>query len=280
MKQLFNIFRIDEQDAERIRNAPDDPHSHEHEELIIGMKGGIDHFIDFQETRLQSPFISFVSKGKMHRVIPYVTNGQCDMWVIRFKSEFIPETIFQLYSDYHDFANIRMQEARCYERMVQLCQIMQDEMEQEDPEMGIVRHLLSALFSMIEAERKKVTEPPLIAGSTQNQTFKNFLKVLEENYKRPEGVEFYADKLFMSSRNLNIICKNILNRSVSEIIETRKLTEAKNMLLHSDKTVAEIGFELGYNEKAYFSNVFKRKSGQTPTEFREEMQKVISGSYN
>ena len=64
--------------------------------------------------------------------------------------------------------------------------------------------------------------------------------------------------------------------SVSEIIETRKLIEAKNLLVNSDNPVSEISFELGYNEKAYFSSVFKKKSGQTPTEFREEMRKLVS----
>jgi AraC-like DNA-binding protein len=80
----------------------------------------------------------------------------------------------------------------------------------------------------------------------------------------------------MSARNLNLICHNILHKSVSEIIETRKLIEAKNLLISTNKTISEIGFELGYNEKAYFTTVFKKKSGQTPSEFREEITKLIS----
>ena len=112
--------------------------------------------------------------------------------------------------------------------------------------------------------------------STQNITFKNFLKILEENFRRSEGVEFYAEKLFMSARNLNLICQNILQQSVSEIIETRKLIEAKNLLISTDKTISEIGYELGYNEKSYFTSVFKKKSGQTPSDFRDEMSKLIS----
>ncbi len=75
---------------------------------------------------------------------------------------------------------------------------------------------------------------------------------------------------------MNLICKNILHKSVSEIIEMRKLIEAKNLLIYTDKSVSEVGFELGYNEKAYFTKVFKKKTGQTPTEFRDEMCKLIS----
>ena len=76
----------------------------------------------------------------------------------------------------------------------------------------------------------------------------------------------------MSSRNLNIICQNILAQSVSEIIETRKLIEAKNLLISTEKTISEIAYELGYNENSYFSNVFKKKAGQSPGKFREEMK--------
>lgn len=128
---------------------------------------------------------------------------------------------------------------------------------------------------MNENERKKA-DPENDLLKTNSITFKNFLALLENNFRRPEGVDFYAEKLFMSARNLNLICQQIMQKSVSELIETRKLIEAKNLLIYTDKTVSEIGFELGYNEKAYFTRVFKKRTGQTPTEFKEAMQKLIS----
>jgi AraC-like DNA-binding protein len=169
-----------------------------------------------------------------------------------------------------------MQKGPCFNRLVSLCEMMSGELQQDIPDYSVIRHLLSALFTMIESERKKSEPGEGSSYKTQNITFKNFLKILEENFRRPEGVEFYAEKLFMTARNLNLICQHILQKSVTEIIETRKLIEAKNLLMNSDKTVSEIGYELGFNEKAYFTNVFKKKSGQTPTEFREEMSKLIS----
>ena len=42
------------------------------------------------------------------------------------------------------------------------------------------------------------------------------------------------------------------------------------------KTISEIGFELGFKEKAYFTSVFKKKAGQTPSAFRDEMKRIIS----
>lgn len=129
---------------------------------------------------------------------------------------------------------------------------------------------------MIESEKQKLLPQASSNTLTQNSTLIQFLRILEENYHRPVGADYYAEKLFMSPRNLNLICKNVLNRTVSELIETRRLIEAKNQLIHSDKNISEIGFGLGYNEKSYFTTVFKKRTGQTPSQFREEMKKLLS----
>lgn len=276
MNQLIKIFKVDEAEATKISALPDEPHHHDFEELFIGIAGALEHFIDFKTTILDAPLVSFVTKGKVHRVIPKTKNGRCDMWVIRFKSEFIPETTFQLYAHYHNHATLKLPSGPYFDRLVTLCEIMAAEMKQENPDLSVVRHLLSALFIMIESERNKTTTNENALATTHNTTLLNFLSILEENYRRPVGVEFYAKKLFMSARNLNLICKSILQQTVSEIIETRKLIEAKNQLTHSDKNISEIGFDLGYNEKAYFTNVFKKRTGQTPSDFREEMKKLLS----
>jgi len=275
MNQLFKICRLNAAEAKSISDQLDEPHHHDYETLIIGMQGKLEHFIDFKSGIINAPLISFVAKGKVHQVIPHESEGKFDMWLINFKSEFIAETIFHLYTIYHNNANLELKKGVCFNRLNSICEILDDEMNQESPDLPIVRHLLSALFIMIESERKKIIVSEDNFNANQNETFKNFLKILEENFRRPLGVEFYAEKLFMSSRNLNLICQSIMNQSVSEIIDTRKLIEAKNLLTSTNKSISQIGFELGYNEKSYFSNVFKKKSGQTPTEFRDEMKTLI-----
>lgn len=276
MKELFKIFKIDEEEAIKISSSPDEPHQHNYEELIVGMHGQLEHFIDFKTTIIDAPVVSFVTKGKLHRVIPKLKNGQCEMWVLRFKSEFIPETTFQLYSNYHNHATLYVQNETRFKSIIKICEVINGEMRQENPELNVVSHLLSALILTIESERNKIKTGEGDWAINQNTTIRSFLKILEENYQRPLGVEFYADKLFMSTRNLNLICKNILDQTVTEIIETRRLIEAKNQLTHSDKHISEIGFNLGYNDKAYFTNVFKKRTGKTPSEFREEMKKLFS----
>lgn len=276
MNQYFKIFKVTAEDAAEIASSPNEPHVHEFEELLIGSEGKIEHFIDFRAVNFKAPFISFITMGKVHRIKPMTLDGKCNIWVICFSNDFIPESTFQLYSYYHDNADIEFSDLKSFNRMIMLAEMINEEMQGSDPKLSVVRNILRTIFTMIEAEEEKIIINEKSLPKIQNTTFKNFLKILEDNFRRPEGVNFYSEKLFMSSRNLNLICQNIMNKSVSEIIETRKLIEAKNLLTYTDKTVSEIGFDLGYNEKAYFTNVFKKVNGLTPTEFREEMKKLTS----
>jgi AraC family transcriptional regulator, transcriptional activator of pobA len=274
--KFFDIFRVGVKEAELIASQPNEPHHHDYEELLIGMEGSLEHFIDFRVETFVAPYVSFITKGKVHRLYPGIIEGKCSVWVLRFRSEFMPETTFQLYALYHDEANIIMQAGSGFTRLVTICEMIWSETQQENPDYSVIRPLLYSIFTMIESDRNKMSPVEDTVRKTQNVTFRNFLKILEDNFRRPLGVEFYAEKLFMTSRNLNNICRNIMQQSVSEIIETRKLIEAKNLLVSTGKTISEISFELGYNEKSYFTNVFKKKSGLTPGEFRNEMRKLIS----
>ncbi len=274
MQELFKIFRFTAKDANALESQSIEPHIHDFEELIIGVEGKISHFIDFDDETVYAPFVSFVTQGKPHLLRPQIHESKCDLWVIRFRSEFMSETIFNLYGYFHNRANITLPTNRCFGRLTSLCEMMHDEVQRPHPNLSIIKQLLTTLLTMVYNEKPE--DPEQESSNAHSQTYANFLRILEENFRRPEKISFYAEKLFMSERNLNLICQEVMQQSVGEIIETRKLTEAKNLLINTNKTVAEIGFELGYNEKAYFSKVFKRKTGQTPSAFRNEMKQLIS----
>ncbi|TRZ46325.1 helix-turn-helix domain-containing protein [Robertkochia solimangrovi] len=275
MQQLFKIFKFTTEDAKALEGKEIIPHEHDFEELIVGVEGKVSHFIDFGDATIYAPFVSFVTQGKIHRLHPQTHNGICNFWVIRFRSEFISESLFRLYAFFHNRANISLASKRCFTRYSTLCDMMFDEYRQERPDLAILKQLLTTLITMLYGE-SSMSDNDEKQLSANMETYANFLLILEDNYKRAEKVSFYAEKLFMTERNLNRICQEVIHQSVSEIIENRKLTEAKNLLIGTSRTVAEIGYELGYNEKAYFSKVFKRRTGQTPTEFRREMKKLIS----
>lgn len=274
MEQLFNIFRFTTEDAIALEDKRIEAHVHDFEEMIIGTKGKISHFIDFEDQTVYAPFISFVTQGKPHLLRPQTHNGECDLWVIRFRSEFMSEVIFKMYGYFHNRANVTLPSNECFGRLTTLCEMMHDEIQRPSPGLVVIKQLYMTLLTIINHENPTNIEAD--AANSASETYTHFLHILEENYRRNVKISFYADKLFMSERNLNIVCQEVMQQSAGEIIETRKLTEAKNLLINSNKNIAEIGFEIGYNEKAYFSKVFKRKTGQTPTAFRREMKALIT----
>jgi AraC-like DNA-binding protein len=273
MNNPFSIAKISREVVESILMNPSELHRHDHEELIIVTHGSPVHFVDFSSTILEPPVIIYISQGKVHSFIP---DEQTRGWVIRYTHEFIPESGFNFYSGFMDVINCKLTVDFCSTTMNDLCEIMLRESSQEPIDLNIIRHLLHAVLSKLEAATKKSFLSDKGAGNPQLTTFNSFLKILEYNYQRPVGVEFYADKLNMSARNLNLISQSVFGKSITEIIETRKLIEARKLLLNSEKTVSEIGYQLGYNEKSYFSRVFHKKTGTTPTGFRKRIHGVIS----
>lgn len=274
MKELFEIFRVNDLVLKKLKQSSEQPHQHNYEEIIVVIKGTLEHFIDFDSNLLYAPFASFITKGKPHHIKPIDDGQACDGFVIRFQSEFVSETIFQLYHVFHDNANIVFSNQREFNRFVTLCEILNDEAQQTSVDYSIVRSLLNTLLIILESQKRKSLSPS--ESKSQNSQFVKFLQLLEDNYHRPINVSFYADKLNMTSRNLNIICQQILQKSINEIIQTRRLIKAKSLLTTSDKTISDIGFEIGYKEKSYFSNIFKKKTGKTPSEFRSEINSLFS----
>lgn len=273
MDKLFRIIEITSELAYDLASKEYIAHFHDFEELIIVNEGSLTHYIDFNVDVLKAPFACYISMGKMHRIVP---ERNLRGWIINYKTEFIPDTKLNFYSNFFTFTNIALTPGLCLNRFLSLCQIIQAEYMQELNDLSTIKHLVNGLISMVEAEKKRNIPVNSEIISSQITAFNNFLRILEANFRRDEGVSFYADKMNMSERNLNLICKNNFQKSVSEIIETRKLIEAKRMLLYSDKSVSEIGYELGYNEKSYFTRVFHARMEITPTRFREISRKMIS----
>ena len=72
----------------------------------------------------------------------------------------------------------------------------------------------------------------------------------------------------MSDSQLYRKLKAITDRSAAIFIRHVRLEKAKELLQNSDKTVAEVAFETGFNDPNWFSKAFREEFGQSPTQFR------------
>ncbi len=244
--------------------------------LLIGSSGKLENTVDFRPVTLVAPFVAFVHHGQF--TLPQIqeVNGIASVWVIQFRPNLLPENPLQLNALLQESVSLEVSNHSLFERMNAIAGLIFKEANAIHSSMPVVRHLLGALITMVESLHNETSNVGDLQLTSHRTAFRNLLWLLEENFRRPAGVEFYADSLSMTSRNLNLICQNVANLSVSEIIEERRMLESKKLLASTDKPISEIGYEVGYNEKSCFTSVFKKKHGQTPSAFRKEFQKLIS----
>jgi ligand-binding sensor domain-containing protein/AraC-like DNA-binding protein len=97
------------------------------------------------------------------------------------------------------------------------------------------------------------------------------------------SLQSLAEELSISHHQLSQMLNEKLNKSFSDFINTYRVEEAKKLLRDpkwADRKVITIAFEVGYNTKAAFYNVFKKHTNMTPTQFREEATKGSGNSIN
>lgn len=92
--------------------------------------------------------------------------------------------------------------------------------------------------------------------------------LLEE--KGIPGIEYIADQLSVSQRYLSDTLKKETGKTSTEHLQLYLIDAAKNILLNPNKTISEVAYELGFEYPQYFSRLFKKKVGITPTDYREK----------
>jgi len=93
---------------------------------------------------------------------------------------------------------------------------------------------------------------------------------IERLYLSHAPISFYARELGVTESKLNRACRAIAGRSPLELIQSRLLLEARRKLTYIAAPVSTLAYELGFEDPAYFWRFFKRHTGLTPVEFREQ----------
>jgi AraC-like DNA-binding protein len=104
--------------------------------------------------------------------------------------------------------------------------------------------------------------------------------VMEEEklYQEPElTLQHIADKLQFPTYQVSQAINDGLRKSFYDLINGYRVDEAKLLLLNPKNrnyTILSVGFEAGFNSKTTFNTVFKKFTGLTPTEYREQQKEM------
>jgi AraC family transcriptional activator of pobA len=133
--------------------------------------------------------------------------------------------------------------------------------------------LLAVWFAREIAELPELEKAPPNRGLDLVQ---RFLDQVERDFLSRRSVAEFAAFLGVTATHLTRTCQKLAGRPASALINERLALEARRHLTYTSKPVSEIAYSLGFQDPAYFSRFFRKKTGRSPLEFRAANQEKVA----
>jgi AraC family transcriptional regulator, transcriptional activator of pobA len=247
------------------------PHRTTFHRIIWFQKGNPSHLVDFKKINIKSPAILFINKDRIHK---FDRDKLHDGKVLIFTDDFFFRTeqdkaflqnakIFNLNENPFLITNVD-------ERLAEFFTAIEKEIGQKDQlfKSETSYHLLNSFLYTAERFASFQVQKTISLSPDASLT-NSFFKLIEKHYKERFTVEKYAELLNITTSKLNTAIKITKGKTGKQVLTERVLLEAKRLLVHSELSVKEIGFQLGFEEPTNFIKFFRSNIKQTPVEFQK-----------
>ncbi|WP_111633376.1 helix-turn-helix domain-containing protein [Pedobacter cryoconitis] len=133
----------------------------------------------------------------------------------------------------------------------------------------IARNLTSALIYETDSILKKYIDPSTVLLNKNEDLFQRFKSLVTIHAIEKRALSFYAAKLLVSTHHLYTTVKLASQKTPTEIINTSLINTAKNKVLYTHQTLAEIAEQLNFSDAFSFSKFFKKHTGYAPTLYKK-----------
>lgn len=106
-------------------------------------------------------------------------------------------------------------------------------------------------------------------SSAGNSLFKKILSYIQEHDTEDLSLTALADMYSISSSRLSTLIKKELGLSFCEYITARRMQKAKELLKDDSRSIEEVANAVGYHDYFYFTKVFKKTQGISPSKYRK-----------
>ncbi len=130
--------------------------------------------------------------------------------------------------------------------------------------------LLKSLTIEMNHIWEDLEEAPLKSESRSSRLTEEFVSLVARHHIEQRELHFYAGKLGLTPKYLSAAVKKASGKSAVEWISNYIILEAKFYLKHTSMNVKQIAYELNFDSHAEFYSYFKRHTGLSPTEYREQ----------
>lgn len=262
-----------------VRDTPHDPnrlqpHYHDFFQLmLLRGRGGAMH--DFRDYAVRGAMLLFLSPGQVHALRP---QRGFRATILSFTQSFFdhkappPSALFELpfYAPAGGTSHLDLAPRRI-PAIAEIFAAMEDEFQRAEPGAAeALRAWLRLLF--VRITRVAAPSSPAAPVTRAAGLVRQFQTAVERHFRTDRSLADYASELGVTPNHLNDVIRAELGQSAGALIRQRRLLDAKRSLSHSDLSVSEIGYQLGFNDPSYFARFFRRETGQSPAEFREEIR--------
>ncbi len=251
------------------------PHKHNFYEILFVEQGNTRQTIDYQEFDIRPGHFFVISPHCLHMFEDWdEIRGYCLMFTEDFLLNQIQNKSFLFEQAFLDGIYTRP----CLDlgpsmsaTAKSLFDLLIAEFNREDAQPDTLASLLFVLLKQIQRHVR------LIHGTAFNQNqvalVSRFVKLLETHFHESMTAKEYALHLGITAHHLNLKAKQLTRKTTTELIQERKILEAKRLLTFTDDPVSDIAWAIGFQDSPYFNRVFKKFTGLSPLAFRTMSEK-------
>lgn len=250
-----------------IHAASDSIPFHWHDELQITWisEGELEYCINGDKLRLGSDKLLLVQNHQLHS--SNTTTSDVKTLCINFTPEIFHPLILKKYIqpmlDSHAFAYSLL-----LLKPYQITMLKKFQNWKQEP-LGYfsVMNFLSQVFEEILKEFEENVETP---DREETRLFHEMLGFVHTNYAQSLSVKDIADSAILNKNRCTALFKKYTNMSPIKYLNEYRLYTAKNLILHTDKSISDISADVGYNQISHFIEQFRINYGMSPLKYRNK----------
>lgn len=229
--------------------------------------------IDGYEQVIRQGNIFFSSPGQIRKwSVDKLPKGYVLIFESEFLGSFFSDTQFVQnlsYFNSHDMPPVLCLDLNDYNHLVRLLKNVKNEIpafKKND------KHMLRALlYQILVFLNRKYISTYTSGKKQQNRYVSTFVQLVDTNHHQYRSVNYYAQRLYITSGHLNSLAKHHLGISAKKYILNRNILEARKMLQFTNLSIDEIASYLNYESTPYFIRVFRQHTNTTPLHFRKQV---------
>ncbi len=233
--------------------------------LVLLSSGSFFHQIGIENYHITAPSLLFVPEGEAFSIKSI--HDDLSGYFIMLENKSISSAVIKM--ELADLltieTNIKL-DADSNLWLNNICNLLFNEVASNKPNRNIGTGLLQALlYKLKDLSGNKKTL------SRQNEMANSFKQMVNEHYKAHKLVDFYAKELGISENYLNRCVKAHFNKNSKQIILDITILQSQILMFNPNRDISEICFDVGFDDPSYFSRIFKKVTGLTPTEFKKQI---------